>query len=76
MINAAHGTLPIRFYNQIRLWLRSAAPVKSATEIIYNAQGKKKSPALFFNSPAGVESATRNMSGAEPTLCLVNKLSG
>lgn len=41
MINAAHGTLPIRYYNQIRLWLRSAAPVKSATEIIYNTQGKK-----------------------------------
>lgn len=51
MINAAHGTLPIRYYNQIRLWLRSAAPVKSATEIIYNAQGKKKALLCSLTAP-------------------------
>lgn len=32
--------LPVRYYNQIHLWLCSVAPVKSATEIIYDTQGK------------------------------------
>lgn len=36
----------------------------------------EESSALFFNSRVGVESVTRNMSGAEPVLSLVNKLSG
>lgn len=51
VIKCSSRKLPIRYYNQIHLWLCSVAPVKSATEIIYDTRGKLCS-ALLTALPA------------------------